>query len=122
MTRTRPTLAPASRQQLLITAEEAAQRLSIGRTKVYELIGRGALRSVRIDRSRRIPVDALEEYVRSLRGDLEGVAKTSSGLGGSDLGVHSADGMKRHLEPGEAHLGQLGLPYESNGTQHRSAP
>jgi excisionase family DNA binding protein len=51
---------------LLLTPEQAARRLSIGRTKIYELVSKGVLRSVRIDRSRRIPATALADYVRAL--------------------------------------------------------
>lgn len=52
--------------KLLLTPEEAADRLSVGRSKVYELIGSGRLRSVRIGASRRIPAAALVEFVRDL--------------------------------------------------------
>lgn len=41
--------------------------LSIGRSKVYELIGTGELASVRIGTSRRVPADALVEFVTQLR-------------------------------------------------------
>jgi excisionase family DNA binding protein len=50
----------------LATDKQAACKLSIGRTKVYELLSKGLLRSVRIDRSRRIPVAALVDYVKRL--------------------------------------------------------
>jgi excisionase family DNA binding protein len=52
--------------QLLLTPEEAARQLSIGRTKVFALMESGAIRSVKIGRSRRIPADALTDYVASL--------------------------------------------------------
>lgn len=52
---------------LLLTPEVAAERLSCGRTKVYELIRTGALESVKVGRLRRVPVDALNAYVESLR-------------------------------------------------------
>ena len=55
--------------KILLTPEEAAERLSIGRTLVYELIARGAIASVRIGRARRIPVTALERYVEQLAGE-----------------------------------------------------
>ena len=50
----------------LITPQEAALALGISRTKVYEEIGGGRLQSVRIGRSRRIPVEALDAYVAAL--------------------------------------------------------
>lgn len=52
--------------KLLLTVREAAEALGIGRSKVYELIARGELASVRIDGCRRIPAVALDEYVNQL--------------------------------------------------------
>ena len=54
-------------EKLLLTPEEAASLLSIGRSKVYELLGDGRLASVRIDASRRVPMSALVEFVESLQ-------------------------------------------------------
>ncbi len=54
-------------EKVLLTVEEAAERLSIGRTKAYELMATGALESVTIGRCRRIPVEALEPFVTTLR-------------------------------------------------------
>ena len=51
---------------LLVRPEDAARVLGVGRTKVYELIRSGALRSVRVGGLRRIPVAALNEYVTRL--------------------------------------------------------
>jgi excisionase family DNA binding protein len=51
---------------VLLTVEDAAQALALGRTKVYELVESGALRSVKIGRSRRIPVQALHEFVSDI--------------------------------------------------------
>ena len=53
--------------KLLVTPEEAAAILSIGRSKVYELLSDGRLGSVRIDASRRVPVQALLEFVEQLQ-------------------------------------------------------
>jgi excisionase family DNA binding protein len=52
--------------QLLLTVPEAAKALAISRSKLYELLAAGLVRSVRIDGSRRVPVEALETYVASL--------------------------------------------------------
>ncbi len=52
--------------KLLLTAEEAARTLGIGRTKVYELISTGEIASVKIGAARRVPAEALLSYVRSL--------------------------------------------------------
>ncbi|GAA1679616.1 hypothetical protein GCM10009745_24410 [Kribbella yunnanensis] len=52
---------------LLLVPEQAAQELGIGRTAMFALIKEGAVESVKIGRSRRIPRVALEEYVARLR-------------------------------------------------------
>lgn len=54
-------------EKLLLTAEETAKVMGIGRTKVFELIAAGAMESVRIGGSRRIPASAIQEYVARLR-------------------------------------------------------
>ena len=51
---------------LLLTPEEAARALRVGRNKVYELIASGELPSVKLGRCRRIPVDALRQFVDDL--------------------------------------------------------
>jgi excisionase family DNA binding protein len=50
--------------QLLLTVEEAARVLRLGRTTVYNLIRAGDLDSVRIGRARRVPMDALRTFAR----------------------------------------------------------
>lgn len=52
---------------LLLTVEEAARRLRIGRTLCFHLIGSGQLESVRIGGLRRVPAEALHDYVARLR-------------------------------------------------------
>lgn len=54
------------REKLLLTPEEAGERLGVGRTQIYDLMRRGELRSVHIGRLRRIPVSALQRYVEEL--------------------------------------------------------
>jgi len=53
--------------KLLVTPEEAAELLSIGRSKLYELLAERAVESVRVGTCRRIPVQALKDFVSSLR-------------------------------------------------------
>ncbi|MGI8552809.1 MAG: helix-turn-helix domain-containing protein [Dehalococcoidia bacterium] len=55
--------------QSLLTIAEAATTLSIGRTKVYELLQTGELRGVYIGTARRIAVCDLDDYIERLRGD-----------------------------------------------------
>ncbi|WP_433369057.1 excisionase family DNA-binding protein [Actinoplanes sp. CA-142083] len=52
---------------LLLTVEEAAEQLGIGRTKTFALISEGHIETVQIGRHRRVPSEALEAYVRRLR-------------------------------------------------------
>lgn len=56
-------------ENLLMTPEEAAEALRVGRAKVYDLMRTGALRSVKIGGSRRVPRTALEAYVAALLGE-----------------------------------------------------
>ena len=58
---------------VLLTLEEAAEVLRIGRTRMFALVGRGEVRSVRIGSSRRVPMAAIEEYVEGLLGAVDGV-------------------------------------------------
>jgi excisionase family DNA binding protein len=53
--------------RLVLTVEEAAERLGIGRTLMYALIAAGDVESVRIGRLRRVPADALDAFVFRLR-------------------------------------------------------
>jgi excisionase family DNA binding protein len=54
-------------EKLLLTAEETAEVLGIGRSKVYELLRAGVIQSVRIGACRRGPAAAVAEYVERLR-------------------------------------------------------
>jgi excisionase family DNA binding protein len=56
-------------ERLLLTAEETAEILSIGRTKVYELMRLELIESVKIHGCRRIPTEAVQNYVDRLRRD-----------------------------------------------------
>lgn len=48
--------------------EQVAQRFEVSRTKIYELMRTGELRSVRIGGSRRIPESAVSEFLACLKG------------------------------------------------------
>lgn len=52
--------------RLLLRVEEAAERLGIARTSMFQLIATRQVDSVTVGRLRRIPVAALEEYVERL--------------------------------------------------------
>lgn len=50
--------------KLLLKPSEVAEALNIGKTTTHQLIARGDLKSVRIGRAVRVPVDEVERYVR----------------------------------------------------------
>jgi excisionase family DNA binding protein len=52
----------------LLTIPQAAARLSISRSTAYQLVAAGRLETVHIGRACRIPADAVDDFVASLRG------------------------------------------------------
>ncbi|MGP3950093.1 excisionase family DNA-binding protein [Streptomyces sp. 7N604] len=65
--RTANTPEPADETRLVLTVDEAARRLGIGRTTMFALVSSGEVRSVLIGRRmRRIPAQALKEYIDRL--------------------------------------------------------
>jgi excisionase family DNA binding protein len=64
---TNPAQPPASgTPRVLLTVEQAAERLNLGRTTTYALIKTGQLGSVKVGRLRRIPVAAITAYTARL--------------------------------------------------------
>ncbi|WP_244317027.1 excisionase family DNA-binding protein [Micromonospora terminaliae] len=59
---------------LMLTVEEAAQQLRIGRTQMFALIKSQQVSSVKIGRSRRVPRAALDTYVEQLGDEQHGAA------------------------------------------------
>ncbi len=53
----------AADTRLLLTVEEVAERLAIGKTLAWELVWSGKLPSVRIGRCVRVPLGALEAWI-----------------------------------------------------------
>jgi excisionase family DNA binding protein len=64
-----PTPRPAP--DALLTVEEAAEQLNIGRTRMFALLKAGEIESVQIGRSRRIHPRAITAYTNRLLGDQE---------------------------------------------------
>jgi excisionase family DNA binding protein len=58
---------------VLLTPEQAAEALGIGRWKLYDLLRQGRLRSIRIGSCRRISTAALLEFVTELEGEQTGL-------------------------------------------------
>ncbi|MBU4188918.1 MAG: helix-turn-helix domain-containing protein [Actinobacteria bacterium] len=65
---------PIPDQAHLLTVEEAAECLGIGRTKTYELMMNGALASIKIGSRRLIAVRSVTAYIRDQLGQVESPA------------------------------------------------
>ena len=59
-------------EKLLYGVSEAAEMTGIGRSKLYEELTAGRLRSVKVGTRRLIPRESLEEFVRTLTAQSEG--------------------------------------------------
>lgn len=53
-------------ETVLLKIPDVMERLSVGQTKVYELMSTGELRSVKVGRARRVPSDELERFMAQL--------------------------------------------------------
>lgn len=78
---TKPAMKPATKRaiprhrlnspeliKVLLTVEEAAHKLSLTRSTIYRMMGRGELRFITIGRVRRVPVEAITEVVARVMG------------------------------------------------------
>ncbi len=57
--------------KFLLRVDEAAARLGVGRSFLYGLVQRREIGSVKLGRARRIPMRALEEFVKKLQAEEE---------------------------------------------------
>ncbi|MFF4864962.1 helix-turn-helix domain-containing protein [Streptomyces sp. NPDC001231] len=48
----------------LLTVPEVMARLKVGRSKVYDLIRTHRIASIKIDGARRVPADAVREFIQ----------------------------------------------------------
>ncbi len=62
---------PSPVRERLLAVDEAAVALGIGRSRLYEEIGAGRVRSVKVGRRRLIPESAITAYIGALA-DAEG--------------------------------------------------
>jgi excisionase family DNA binding protein len=53
----------AQEGRLLVTVEDAAAMLSLGRTLTWALVRKNELRSIRVGKTRRVVVSSLHEYI-----------------------------------------------------------
>jgi excisionase family DNA binding protein len=95
----------AASDHLVLTVEEAAERLGVGRTMMYALVKSGAIESMHRSTAG-IPEDAVETFVRGLR-DASVLRNTNPNRGEhphQDPGPgvtskSSAQGRSRHSHP-----------------------
>jgi excisionase family DNA binding protein len=66
-----------SADKLLLRVSEAAEALSLSKSKTYEAIAQGVIPSMRIAGVLRVPADALKEMIRR---------QTRPGIAGADTG------------------------------------
>ena len=59
-------------ERILIRPIEVAQALSLGRSKIYELIASGTIPVVRIGRSVRVPIEELRAWVNKQKQESSG--------------------------------------------------
>lgn len=62
------TIAPS---RLLLKVEEVAEILNVGRSTAYHLVLTGEIESITVGRLRRVPAEAVTEYVERLRADID---------------------------------------------------
>jgi len=66
-------------EKRLLTLPEVQEALSLGRSKIYELIGSGELRPVRVGRAVRFPACEIDAFVERLQAGPEGAEAQSCG-------------------------------------------
>lgn len=53
----------------LLTVEETADRLNVGRSTTYSLVASGELESIKIGKLRRVPESAVQKFIDDLRSE-----------------------------------------------------
>lgn len=61
-----PTMTNQTTQKLLLRVGEAAEILSVARSRAYAMVAAGEIPSVKLGRSVRVPVASLHAYIASL--------------------------------------------------------
>lgn len=52
--------------KLIYSIDEAAASLSLGKTKLYEELGKGKIKAIKIGRRTMIPTECLKQYIDTL--------------------------------------------------------
>lgn len=58
-----------SSEQLLYSPDDAAALIDVGRSHMWEMIARGEIESFKIGRLRKIPREAITEYIERRRAE-----------------------------------------------------
>jgi excisionase family DNA binding protein len=101
-------------EPILLTPEEAARALRIGRTRLYAFLADGTLPSVQIGHSRRIAMRALEEFVRRLQFDDQHVQREAVSTASDkrhDVGQQLSLRSRRRKHPRTTDAELLPLPF-----------
>ena len=72
-------------EPLLLRVEEAARLIGMGKSKTWDLVNRGDIPSIKIGKSRRIPVAALERWIAEQSGECG--SDSDQRAGGRDVGL-----------------------------------
>ena len=64
---------PVDPPPLLLKVEETAHLLNIGRTRVFDLLRTGQLKSVKIFGARRVPLTSIHLYIETLLQEPEAI-------------------------------------------------
>ena len=56
-------------EKMLLRPSEVAEAVGLGRSKIYEMLASGALPSIRVASSIRVPVDALRAWIEAKAGE-----------------------------------------------------
>jgi excisionase family DNA binding protein len=57
--------------KVLLSVDEAATLMSLGRSALYDLLMRNEIMSIKVGRTRRVPLAALHDYVQRQLADLK---------------------------------------------------
>jgi excisionase family DNA binding protein len=82
---------------VLLSVDEAARRLGIGRTALYGAIRRGHLRTVLVGRRRLVPVDGLAEFAGNGADGCDGRARSALNADAAPDG--DGDALARMVAP-----------------------
>lgn len=60
--------------QKLLKVADVVRRLQLGKTKIYELIATGELEAVKIGDARRVPEEAVDDFIAKRRAEAKATA------------------------------------------------